>query len=401
MPFAHHEPYVTTPGLVPPEMFFGREREAALIEQGLGPCFVHGGRQAGKTALLRHVERTHHAPLAGAIVRWIDLRLDPVGSPSTSEDLWSRLARELLDAGVLKRRFPLIRPERVAEAVKLWLDQSLNRRIRLLVDEADQFLEQDAEEHYPQTTLLRDLMEETEGRFKIVFAGGAGVFRVSRLRKHPLAGFGASIALGSLADGGEVRAARALVEEPLSLLGYRFRPGSVARLLAHTGHDPALIQHFGCSLLRHVSAPAPEGGPPHWITAEHVDAVQAGREWRTAVRQHVAATPALDPRYEVVAGALTLGALEGRAPADAGASAEWLREQAAAWWPEGFASLGDDEFQAVLEEMTGLGVLRSRPDGRYAVRNARALLAIGTASEVKATLSRDGRAPRRAAPLPG
>ena len=63
-------------------------------------------------------------------------------------------------------------------------------------------------------------MEETEGRFKIVFAGGAGVFRVSRLRKHPLAGFGASIALGSLADGGEVRAARALVEEPLNLLGY-------------------------------------------------------------------------------------------------------------------------------------------------------------------------------------
>ena len=77
----------------------------------------------------------------------------------------------------------------------------------------------------------------------------------------------------------------------------------------------------------------------------------AGRAgWRTAVRQHVAATPALDPRYEVVAGALTLGALEGRAPVDAGASAEWLREQAAAWWPEGFASLGDDEFQAVLEE---------------------------------------------------
>ena len=37
MPFAHHEPYVTTPGLVPPELFFGREREAALIEQGLGP----------------------------------------------------------------------------------------------------------------------------------------------------------------------------------------------------------------------------------------------------------------------------------------------------------------------------------------------------------------------------
>ena len=82
---------------------------------------------------------------AGSISGW------PVGAPSTSEDLWSRLARELLDAGVLKRRFPVIRPERVAEAVKIWLDQSLNRRIRLLVDEADQFLEQDAEEHYPQT----------------------------------------------------------------------------------------------------------------------------------------------------------------------------------------------------------------------------------------------------------
>ena len=386
LPFAHYEPYDTTPGLVSEEMFFGREREAVLIAQGSGPCFVHGAPQSGKTALLRHVERARHAPLAGSIVRWIDLKAERIGAADTAEDLWPRLARELVDAGILARRLPLIRAGRVTESVKLWLDGSLSRRFHVLLDGADLFLAQDALEQFRVTLALRDLIEETEGRFKVVFAGGVGVFRASRLARHPLAAFGPSIALGPLCEGADVRAAHALVEEPLGVLGYRFRsPGSPARVLAHAGHDPALVQRFGGLLLRHLSA---EAGPPYWIAPDHVEAVATSAEWREAVRQRLVSVLALDARYEVIAGALGLAVLERRIGLDAGAPVDWFRAQAGRWWPDGRPAIQDGELETLLEEMSGLGILRARARGQFAFRDPRIILAIGSAHDVEAALRR-------------
>ena len=388
LPFAHYEPYDTTPGLVSEEMFFGREREAVLIAQGSGPCFVHGAPQSGKTALLRHVERARHAPLAGSIVRWIDLKAERIGAADTAEDLWPRLARELVDTGILARRLPLIRAGRVAESIKLWLDGSLSRRFHVLLDGADLFLAQDAQEQFRVTLALRDLIEETEGRFKVVFAGGVGVFRASHLARHPLAAFGPSIALGPLCEGADVRAAHALVEEPLGVLGYRFRsPGSPARVLAHAGHDPALVQRFGGLLLRHLSA-SPEAGPPYWIAPDQVETVATSAEWREAVRQRLASVLALDARYEVIAGALGLAVLERRIGLDVGAPVDWFRAHAGRWWPDGLPAIQDGELETLLEEMSGLGILRARARGQFAFRDPRIILAIGSAHDVEAALRR-------------
>jgi len=388
LPFAHYEPYDTTPGMVSEEMFFGREREAVLIAQGSGPCFVHGAPQSGKTALLRHVERARHAPLAGAIVRWMDLKAERIGAADSAEDLWPRLARELVDAGILVRRLPLIRPGRVTESIKLWLDGSLSRRFHVLLDGADQFLAQDAQEQFRVTLALRDLIEETEGRFKVVFAGGVGVLRASRLARHPLAAFGPSIALGPLCEGADARAAHALVEEPLGVLGYRFRsPGSPARVLAHASHDPALVQRFGGLLLRHLSA-SPEAGPPYWIAPDQVEAVATSAEWREAVRHRLASVLALDARYEMIAGALGLAVLERRIGLDAGAPVDWFRAQAGRWWPDGLPAIQDGELETLLEEMAGLGILRARARGQFAFRDPRIILAIGSAQDVEAALRR-------------
>ncbi len=57
LPFAHLDPYTTTAGIVPPEIFYGRQRERKQILDPMGSCFICGGRQLGKTALLRDIER--------------------------------------------------------------------------------------------------------------------------------------------------------------------------------------------------------------------------------------------------------------------------------------------------------------------------------------------------------
>jgi hypothetical protein len=147
-------------------------------------------------------------------------------------------------------------------------------------------------------------------------------------------------------------------------------------------------------LQRHVVSAAPaEGDLPHWIEPEHIEAVQTSQEWRAEVREHLDASLALDGRYEVIAYALAHAMLERQIEPDVGAPASWLRGQAAVWWPEGFATPHEDEFDVLLEEMTALGILRSRPGGRYGFRDVRALLAIGTADDAMAALRRDREPP--------
>jgi hypothetical protein len=62
LPFGYCDPYITTASLVPPEMFFGRHDELYQLLDPMGTCFVYGGRQLGKTALLIHAARNFHAP---------------------------------------------------------------------------------------------------------------------------------------------------------------------------------------------------------------------------------------------------------------------------------------------------------------------------------------------------
>src|SRR6218665_729238 len=74
LPFAYSTPYDATAGLVPPEMFYGRSAELDAVKGINGRCFIYGGRQLGKTALLRRAEQSFHAPDAGRFSRWVDLR---------------------------------------------------------------------------------------------------------------------------------------------------------------------------------------------------------------------------------------------------------------------------------------------------------------------------------------
>jgi len=63
IPYAALNPY--TPGVagnVPPEMYFGREHMADELENQHGSCLVYGGRQLGKSALLRRVAARFNRP---------------------------------------------------------------------------------------------------------------------------------------------------------------------------------------------------------------------------------------------------------------------------------------------------------------------------------------------------
>ena len=93
LPYSAAQPYATTSGLVPQELFYGRQRERETIMDQSGACFIYGGRQLGKTALLRQVEKDFSGN--DRVAKWIDLKVNEI---DRAPDLWRVIQRALREA---------------------------------------------------------------------------------------------------------------------------------------------------------------------------------------------------------------------------------------------------------------------------------------------------------------
>ena len=258
LPFTDVDPYVTTSGLVPPELFFGRAHERQGITDPFGPCFIYGGRQIGKTALLRSVERDFHRPDEQQIAKCIDLKAREIGYARKAGEIWPLLWRELCQLAVVKRAQLSQEPNpdnadhirRLIDTIEHWVTARRNRRLLLLLDEADDFLGADARTDFRESTRLKGLMDRTDRRLKVVFAGLHNVLRTTERANHPLAHFGVPINVGPLLANGEWMQAQQLVREPLRSVGYGFAARDLSTLiLAQTNYYPSLIQLYGAGLV--------------------------------------------------------------------------------------------------------------------------------------------------------
>lgn len=390
LPFAFTDPYTSITGEVPPEMFYGRRQDLRnLVDAASSSCFVYGGRQLGKTALLRHALWLFHRPEEKRYGFYLDLRSE-LGSDGGPDGIWPVLARVLAQAGIpLRPQEPNSeeRVQRLIHAIESWMADDPERRVLLLLDEADRFLEQDMAREFRESRRLRQLMENTGRRFKIVLAGLHNVLRTVQQANHPLAQFGDPIRVGPMLHNGEWLDARALIEVPFLTIGYRFESDDlVTRILAQTNYYPSLVQLFCRQLLRNLtgrrvgSSAWRSAGPPFTITEQHVEEAFRSRELREMIRQRFQLTLQLDQRYEVIAYYI---AFAGQEPD--GLEVPEIRAGVQEFWPDGFAQTTDHEFDILLDEMLGLGVLRLS-HGRYFLRSHNVLLLMGTSREVEDTL---------------
>ena len=225
-PFTASEPFVTTSSLVPPEVFYGRSKEREEVMDRYGSCFVYGGRQIGKTALLRSVEAQFNEPEEHRLAKWIDLKSRGIGEDRQPEDIWRLLWRELSWALFSDERKEPKGNDRLKEefvqAVKDWMKEHDEGRLLLLLDEADKFLELDARADFAESTGLKGLMEDSDRRFKVVFSGLHNVLRTTRGANHPLIHLGNPLCIQPLISNGEWQEARQLITEPLAVVGCRF-----------------------------------------------------------------------------------------------------------------------------------------------------------------------------------
>ncbi|MDP9683106.1 hypothetical protein [Streptomyces griseoviridis] len=392
LPWTGFKPYTPfVAGLVPPEVFYGRSEEMAEVVNPLGALFLYGGRQLGKSALLRKVEADYpSSPERKAV--YLDLKARGVGEAEPAERIWPVLAAELKRVGILASKVSTaMPPDQLVEQVRRWLEENPDRRVLVLADEADAFLTADSkavrgaggEGTFANVARLKGLMDSTDRRFKVIFAGLHQVQRFSKLSNVPLA-HGRELLIGPL----KPAEAQRLVVGPMAAFGYRFeRAELVWRVLAATNYQACLVQIF-CERLVTALREKPVGSAqwPITVTEEDVRAVTRSAEVHRSIAERMRLTINLEDRYRVLALVIAL-----RSHADGfqrGYDADELLHAARERWEDGFRGLTANDVKIYLDEMVGLGLLVQQVGDhqRYAVRSPNVVHMLGTREDLELEL---------------
>ena len=399
-PFSVTCPYDPDTPAVPKEMFFGRtdERNAILSTSGDYTHLVYGGRRMGKTALFADIASDFRRDPA-VIVEYLNLQ--GLGLSDAPDHLWQHVAKELRQrssgvVGPKTRQF-----EGVSSGVRKWLEQDESRRVLLLLDEADDFLEADRLNQYGRYRVLsqvKRLMADTDRRFKVVFAGLHNVQRTARDSNTPFAHLGTPVRIGPMlpgcnTDDSEPRLGKEiqdLIQLPFEAMGYRFESrDSIIRIAAETNYYPALAQHFCKELLVYLqrNAIATNSGPPWNISPQIVDRVFHSKETRNRICNFFLWTIELDTRYKFLTYLIASNSFDDddQSIGLQTLSIEEIRTEALRHEPRCFPDKSYLTFEVLLEEMVGLGILREsdqKGEVRFGIRSRNLRRLLGGSVEV-------------------
>ncbi|MFB9465092.1 hypothetical protein [Streptomyces cinereospinus] len=392
LPWTGYTPYTPhVAGLVPPEVFKGRTDEMRAVLDPQGPIFLFGGRQLGKSSLLRQaVEVFQKDDRENRVAVYVDLMKADIGHAEPPEGIWRMLLAELKRRGVISESVADRAPGNViANEVQQWIEERPERRLLLLADEADAFLTADAQAVYtgggqstfPTVKRLQRLMEDTGRNFKVVFAGLHQVQRFNRLINVVTAHGGRDVPVGPLKPQDAVE----LVEEPMAAVGLTFETRDLVwHILGLTNYQANLLQIFCDRLVAYMQQRSmPADGRHAPITWEDVQQVAGMEEVRGLIAERLRYTINLEDRYRVLALLIALRSLEqghghGYRPAE-------LLERAHERWPDGFPLNSERQLTIYLEEMVNLGLLIRLPgDERlYAMRSPNVVNMLGTQAELE------------------
>ena len=362
--FSYASPYNPDASSVPSEMFFGRtDARRRIRSHDDASHLVFGGRRLGKTALLKSIESESGTRSKDQVVLYLDLNSTGIGQQRPVDDIWKVLATNLMEQIAILRE--VTRTDTIRNRIKSWITQKPSRRILILLDEADNLLDSDRRHKHKYRVLsqIKDLMDQTNRQFKVVFSGLHNVQRSSRDPNTPLAHLGTPIQIGPMLpdrDGFEIEN---LIRRPLEALGYRFTSNDdVTHIAIETNYYPALAQQFCKELLVHLregEIATKDEGPPYIIPSTTIRHVFDSKETRDRLRNIFSWTIQLDPRYEFLTFLIARQSLRDGDLGTLGVSLSEIYEIALSEWPEGFETDSSFlTFEVLLEEMIGLGVLR-------------------------------------------
>lgn len=397
LPYTYYNPYVGGDTRYPPprEIRYGRDSEIdSLLQINNGNAIVFGGRQLGKSTILQEVHSRFHQPdkKQYAFYHHLDAmdRIDVSSSDWQKAEMqvWSYIYDDLYSVNlILTKRSNDTTPEMIQAEVKRALKENKDAKAIVIFDEIDPVLNVDNAHDFKLVRALRGPVNDPkiQGRFKIIIAGLESVKRFENSPNYPLPQLGGSIQISIM----PTHDAIFMIKEPFQALGYTFESAQVVnRILAITNRHPGLIQIFCHELLKSLAVNQSVDIGDYVVTDDDITRVHALDEVKHLIRSRFEMTLNLDLRYLVIIYGLISEhkAIEPFSPREA-------KEISEAWLEDEFTKLSEKQFEAFLEEMVGLGVLRVEKEGlsnRYALRNTNVLKLLGSdgGSEVERQLDR-------------
>ncbi len=370
MPFASYQPYIDkSADVMPQEIFIGRKNELEKIESPTGVNIVYGGRQLGKTALLRMAKK--------------DIDRDENGDRAIIVSVWKldyKKAAERVSEVLYDEKF--LKVEQITDD---WNKLARNIKNRLLdtsdpipyfllmLDEADVFIESCEEIGYQPFEALKEIQSIGTGRFKFVIAG---LRNIVRFKKTAALGNNSTLThLESLTiKPFKTMEARELLEVPLSYLGFRFPKDNeteilVSTIFGTTNYFPGLIQLYCTKLIeamrRDYAGYSESDTPPYIVKKEHIKRVLAEQSLQEDIREKFFITLKVDEDDDYYIIALLVAYHYHENKEQNGCSARDLQELAETFDINKLSMMEENKVLALMEEMRELNVLQHTGDGRY------------------------------------
>ncbi len=370
MPFSVYQPYVwESSNIMPAEMFMGRRKELADIENANGANIVYGGRQLGKSALLKmavkdidHDENHNRAIL-------IDIKGRDYKATAR------RISQELSDQHFFTESLETEDWDELSRAIRQRLRDEKAPEINyflLMLDEADAFIESCESVNFKPFDALKDIQSIGMGKFKFVIAGLRNIIRFNR--NKALSNNSVLTHLNSMTvKPFRASEARELLEVPLSYLGFRFPEGNqplISMILANANYFPGLIQLYCAKLIEAMSGSDyakydQSETPIYEIKEDHIKKVLASQGFRDQIREKFEITLKLgdDKYYYIIA--LAMAYLYHQQGYYRGYTPEEVLLVVKDYEMHEFDNFTVENMAALMDELRELNVFRMNTEGRY------------------------------------
>lgn len=368
LPFAYVQPFISE-ARIPPEMFIGRSAELAAIQDMAGPVFVYGGRQLGKSALLRQTRYLVHHPEQGNYAIYLDIK------NKDGDAVLGDTCDELRRAGILNKHVRTW--DELGRSLKdLWSQGKKNiDKLMILYDESDHFLVDAAAQQNRPIEVLKDIRDYVPGHFKFIFAGLHNVIRFDRRQLGDNTVFAQLDHLVVKPFG--YLEANELLLKPLSYLGFEIRNQDIiSTILAQTNYFPGLIQYYGKNLVESIRSQYKNqlftdcNTPPYPLDESYLKDLLKDEKFRQKIDDLFMITLELDAdNYYAIIALVVAYQYQYEQQRVVPVTLDTIRDVCAVYEVHKIADMRDEQLQALIDEMTDLNILHQEEGGKGYVFN--------------------------------
>lgn len=385
MPYSYYQPYVpSSSNKLPPEMFMGRVDELNKIKDPQGIHLLYGGRQLGKSALLKKAKKDIDGKDGNKSV-YVDIKNSDV------EKSIKVITEELIYSGIFDKNKHFNNWSEFASELRNTIRRSNINYFLLLLDEGDKFIEDCKNYDYSPIDDLKRICEDTTIGFKFVIAGLHNIARFDRSSKSKNSVIPHLKALTIKPF--KYIEARQLLEYPLGSLGMYFgddekTQGLISTILATTNYFPGLIQFYCSQLVESLRNPDYDSiypqttTPPYFITEKHIQKILANKDFQEQIKEKFSITLDLDEDnyYDIIALLMADGChSEGSA---FGTTPEKIYDKGKEYGISKISNLDISKIKVFMDELVDLNIFRSMSNGNYIFSRQNFMQFMGSDEEV-------------------